>query len=126
MAKEQTPEQQSRSESKERLKQIAEILKKHELVKGLTPQKLRAILEDLGPTYIKLGQIMSMRSDMIPREYCEELTRLRTAVPPMPFDEVRRVVEGSLGRAIEEVYSEFSRTPIGSASIAQAHAALKG
>lgn len=123
MAKEQTPEQQSRSESKERLKQIAEILKKHELVKGLTPEKLRAILEDLGPTYIKLGQIMSMRSDMIPREYCEELTRLRTAVPPMPFDEVRRVVEGSLGRAIEEVYSEFSRTPIGSASIAQAHAA---
>lgn len=123
MEKEQTLEQPARSESKERLKEIAAILRSHELVKGLTPEKLRAILEDLGPTYIKLGQIMSMRSDMIPKEYCEALTQLRTAVPPMPFDEVRRVVESSLGRAIEEVYSEFSRTPIGSASIAQAHTA---
>ena len=113
----------SRSENKARLRQIIEILNKHEVVKGLTPEKLRAILEDLGPTYIKLGQIMSMRSDMIPQAYCDALTQLRSSVPPMPFDEVRRVVEGSLGKPIEEVYSDFNEEPIGAASIAQAHEA---
>ena len=65
-----------------RLNEILKVLKKHQLTSGLTPVKLREILEDLGPTYVKLGQIMSMRSDMLPEVYCQELTRLRTDVIP--------------------------------------------
>ena len=69
-----------------RLNEILKVLKKHHLTSGLTPVKLREILEDLGPTYVKLGQIMSMRSDMLPEVYCQELTRLRTDVIPMPYE----------------------------------------
>ena len=56
-----------------RLREILAILAKHDIVRGLTPEKLRAIVEDLGPTFVKLGQILSMRRDMLPAAYCEEL-----------------------------------------------------
>ena len=73
----QYPLQEEKSAaSGRRLKEILHVLKKHHLTSGLTPVKLREILEDLGPTYVKLGQIMSMRSDMLPEIYCQELTRL--------------------------------------------------
>ena len=64
--------------SQKRLREILQVLGKHHITRGLTPAKLREILEDLGPTYVKLGQIMSMRSDMLPENYCRELTKLRT------------------------------------------------
>ena len=67
-----------------RLTEILGVLKKHHITRGLQPVKLREILEDLGPTYVKLGQIMSMRSDILPEAYCRELTRLRTEVRPLP------------------------------------------
>lgn len=106
-----------------RLREIISVLSRHNIVRGLTPEKLRLILTDLGPTFVKLGQIMSGRPDMIPKAYCDELEKLCDDVQPMEFDEVRRVVEKSLGAPIEQVFSEFERVPLGAASIAQAHKA---
>ena len=104
--------------------EILAILTRHELVKGLTPQKLRLILEDMGPTFIKLGQIMSMRSDLIPKKYCAELSLLRSDVAPTPFDMVTVVVESSSGAPLPTLFTHFWETPLGSASIAQAHRAV--
>ena len=68
-----------------RLGEILQVLRKHQISKGLTPVRLREILEDLGPTYIKLGQILSMRSDILPKAICDELMHLQNEVTPMPF-----------------------------------------
>lgn len=68
-----------------RFRELLGILRRHDLVRGLTPEKLRAVLEDMGPTFIKLGQIMSMHPDMLPKEYCQELSKLRADVKPLPF-----------------------------------------
>ena len=110
-------------ENKGRLKEILTILSKHNVILGLTPPKLNAILEDLGPTFVKLGQIMSMRPDMIPAAYCEELQKLRANVKPMSREEVCRVVESSLDCKLHDAFPTFDFTPLGSASIAQAHRA---
>ena len=60
-----------------RLRQMVGILRRHDLLHGLSPEKLRRILEDFGPTYVKLGQIMSMRNDMLPQNFCDELGEIR-------------------------------------------------
>ena len=69
---------ENRSENRQRLMEIVEVVRRHEIIKGLTPEKLCAIIEELGPTFIKLGQILSMRSDILPKEYCEALKKLRS------------------------------------------------
>lgn len=107
-----------------RLKEILGVLKKHHITSGIQPEKLRLILEDLGPTYVKLGQIMSMRSDMLPEAYCKELERLRTDVKPLSFDVIKEVIEEQLGCPAEEIFTEISPIPLGSASIAQVHPAV--
>lgn len=117
-----TPKHNARSNSG-RLGEILGILTRRGIVKGITPQKLRAIIEDLGPTFVKLGQILSMRRDMLPAEYCKELEGLRAEVRPMPFDEVRQVIENEYGKPLPTVFAEFDPEPLGAASIAQAHTA---
>ena len=107
-----------------RLREITAVLRKHNITRGVTPKKLRAILEDLGPTFIKLGQIMSMHSDILPKRYCDELMKLRSDVTPMPFEEVVSVIEGSYGRSWKRVFSSIEEKPQGSASIAQVHRAV--
>ena len=107
-----------------RLKEMTEVLKKHGITRGVTPEKLRLILEDLGPTYIKLGQIMSFHSDILPKRYCEELMRLHSEVTPMPFEQVKEVIEESYGFGWDEVFSSIEEVPLGSASIAQVHRAV--
>lgn len=114
----------SQDANSHRLREILSVLKKHRLTRGLTPVKLRMILEDLGPTYVKLGQIMSMRSDMLPEKYCLELTKLRTEVRPFPFEEVERVIETELNKKPGDIFASIEHTPSGSASIAQVHPAV--
>ena len=116
----------SKEESREyrtRLKEITSVLNKYGITRGVTPQKLRMILEDLGPTYIKIGQIMSLHSDILPKRYCDELMRLRSEVTPMEFDEVKEVIEQAYGCPWNEIFASISDTPLGSASIAQVHRA---
>lgn len=114
---------QEPDEYKGRLKEMRSVLKKHGITRGVTPQKLRLILEDLGPTFIKIGQIMSMHSDILPKRYCDELMRLRSEVSPMPFEEVREVLEESYGCPWGEIFQDMEEKPLGSASIAQVHRA---
>ena len=108
----------------ERLKQIIGIIKKYDAIHNLTPEKLRLILLDLGPTYIKLGQIMSFRTDILPEEYCQELTKLRARVPPMSFETVREIIELELKKPLTELFASFGEESIGSASVAQVHPAV--
>lgn len=111
----------SKSAGRLRLAEILGILTRHELTKGLTPEKLRLILEDLGPTYVKFGQILSMRTDMLPEDFCEELAKLRTQVAPMPIEEVREVLAGACGASCSILFPLFDERALGSASIAQVH-----
>jgi ubiquinone biosynthesis protein len=86
-------------------------------------RRLRPAFEHLGPTYIKLGQIISSGEGIFPEELVEEFRLLRDRVPPEPFAAVRRTLEEDLGRSLAEVFASFDRVPIASASIAQVHAA---
>lgn len=113
-----------KSSSGERLREILRVFKRYNLIHGISPEKLRHILEDLGPTFVKLGQIMSIRPDLIPEGYCQELTRLRTEVKPMKFDEVISVLESEYGQNYCDFFSTLDEKPLGSASIAQVHAAV--
>lgn len=105
-----------RKRSRKRLGEILSAVRRQKLTKGLTPVKLRMLCEELGPTFVKFGQILSMRSDLIPAEYCRELSKLRTEVRPLPFEEVSK-------RIGPERFGTIDPTPLGSASIAQVHRA---
>ena len=86
-------------------------------------RRLRQAFEQLGPTYIKLGQIISAGEGIFPEELVREFRLLRDRVPAEPFEAVRQVVEADLGRPLEEVFSSFERQPLAAASIAQVHKA---
>lgn len=107
-----------------RLREILRVLKQHQVTHGIDPVKLCQILEDLGPTYVKLGQIMSMRSDILPEKYCHELARLRTDVKPMDFDIVLQILDKELSEPVDQIFQRIDKDPIGCASIAQVHSAV--
>jgi ubiquinone biosynthesis protein len=83
--------------------------------------RLRLALEEIGPTAVKLGQILSSRPDLLPIEYIRELRKLVDDVPPFPFEQAKRVIEQELGRKLNELYAEFAERPAASASIGQVH-----
>ena len=89
---------ESRGENRQRLMEIMEVVRRHDITRGMSPEKLCAIIEELGPTFIKLGQILSMRSDFLPKEYCDALKKLRSDVSPMSYAQVVAIVEASYGR----------------------------
>ncbi|UCE52686.1 MAG: AarF/ABC1/UbiB kinase family protein [Desulfobacterales bacterium] len=99
--------------------------KRAERAEKLTrPQRLRMAFEELGPTYIKLGQILSTRPDLIPVEFIDELSKLQDKVPPFPFSDVRTVVASEFGVSPEELFESLDETPLASASIGQVHRAV--
>lgn len=112
-----------KAEDSERFREIRAVLAKNKITRGVSPEKLRIILEELGPTYIKLGQIMSMHSDILPGPYCAELAKLNYDVPPMPFSEVIEVIEDSYGCPYTDIFEWIDKKALGSASIAQVHRA---
>lgn len=119
----QPPETESSPSQLRRLGQILRILKKHKVTRGMDPVKFREILEDLGPTYVKIGQIMATRQDIFSRRYCRELEKLRSDVKSMSFDTVRAVLTEAYGPDLNQVFERIDETPLGSASIAQVHKA---
>ncbi|MBI5015956.1 MAG: AarF/ABC1/UbiB kinase family protein [Deltaproteobacteria bacterium] len=88
-----------------------------------SPRRVRLALEELGPSFVKLGQLMSTRADVFPPSYIDELRKLQDSVPPVPFARVRDVVERELGRPLTEAFAEFDAVPVAAASVAQVHAA---
>ena len=93
-----------RQREKHRAREMVAILAKHNFyANGFTPEELRTTLEDLGPTYVKIGQIMSSRVDLLPESYCKELEKLRQNVKPLDASVVRAVIEQETGKKIEEI-----------------------
>ncbi len=116
--------EQKRKE-KHRAAEIVGVFSAHNFyANGFTPEEMRSTLEDLGPTYVKIGQIMSSRVDLLPESYCRELEKLRQNVKELDPQIVRAVIEQEAGKPIEEIFSEFRDNPLGSASIGQAHYAV--
>jgi len=87
------------------------------------PVQLRMALEELGPTFMKLGQILSTRTDLLPPDYQRELAKLQDAAPPIPIEAVYEAITVELGQPVEQVFATFDATPLAAASIGQAHLA---
>ena len=98
--------------------------KRRDKVAKLTKQeRIRLALEELGPTYIKLGQTLSTRTDLISVDLINELTKLQDNVPPFPFSEAKKIIESDLNTGIDNIFDFIDEKPIASASIAQVHKA---
>ncbi len=87
------------------------------------PQRLRLALEELGPTFVKLGQMLSTRPDILPTVYIDELTKLQDTVPPVPWGPIRAQIDAEFQRPLEELFPDFEPVPIAAASLSQVHAA---
>ena len=106
-----------------RLKEIIAVLNKYDYKDGITPEITASLLQDLGPTFVKIGQIASQQAEYIPPEYCEALKKLRSKVEPMDVETVHSQIEKHLGKPVDELFASFDDKPLGSASIGQVHKA---
>lgn len=99
-------------------------LRKRPASEHSVPVRLRMVLEELGPTFVKLGQMLSGRPDLLPDPYIRELRKLRDHVGPFPTDQARAVIERELHAPVEKLFTSFEDTPLASGSMAQVHAAV--
>ena len=83
--------------------------------------RLRLALEALGPIFVKFGQVLSTRRDLLPPDLADELAKLQDQVPPIPSDQAVAEVEKAYGKPLEQVFAQFDREPVASASVAQVH-----
>ena len=87
-------------------------------------ERIRMVCEELGPTFVKLAQVMSNRPDMLPAPLIAELEKLQDNVAPFPYQQVKQIIEKEMGRSMDEIYESFEETPLASASIGQVHKAV--
>lgn len=113
----------SRASKLARLREIVSIAGRFDIARGLTPRTLRKLLEELGPTFVKAGQILSMRSEILPESFCRELGRLRTDVEPMDRETMLATLRAEYDTPLEELFDAIDDVPLGSASVAQVHKA---
>ena len=121
------PEQEfglSRGVRLRRLHTIFSILRKHKFLEGFTPEEFKAVLEDLGPSFVKIGQMLSTRSEILPKAYCDTLAGLQMECDPMPFDSVLQALDHIYGARRKDIFAEINPKPLGSASLAQVHKAV--
>ena len=116
-------QQVTRATKRARLHEIVRIARHYDILHGLTPQTMRQLLEELGPTFVKAGQILSMRSEILPESFCRELSRLRTDVEPMDRDTLLETMRAEYDTPLEELFDAIDVVPLGSASVAQVHKA---
>ena len=102
-----------------RLREILSIARHYDILHGITPIMLRRLLEELGPTFVKAGQILSMRSEILPESFCNELAKLRTNVEPMDRDLLLATLRAEYETPIEDIFDAIDDVPLGSASVAQ-------
>src|SRR5262249_14486258 len=88
------------------------------------PRRLRLVCEDLGPTFVKLGQLLSTRPDLLPEAYTNELAALRDDVRPFSFAQVETILREEYGRPLTEIFASVEEIPVASASISQVHRAI--
>lgn len=88
-----------------------------------SPQRIRRVLEELGPSFIKLGQLMSTRADIFPPEYIDELKKLQDQVPPIAFEKIKKVIESELKRPLKDIFVSIEQEALAAASVAQVHMA---
>ena len=106
-----------------RMNEIVRIMRQYKVLHGLTPAQAVEVLQALGPTYVKIGQLASNRSDLLPKAYCDAFEKLRDDANPMPFDVVIEQIDRAYGKSWHEVFASIDPVPLGATSIAQVHKA---
>ena len=109
-------------QNQKRFKEILNVLKEEDFIHGISPDKLSNALTKLGPTFIKIGQILSLRVDLLSQEYIEKLSKLRSNVAPLTYDQINDILKNEYDD-IDKVFKIIDEKPLGSASIAQVHKA---
>jgi ubiquinone biosynthesis protein len=98
--------------------------RREQIEKFTRAERVRMALEELGPTFIKLGQLLSTRPDLVPLEYVQELSKLQDKVPPFSYEEAREIIKAETGKFPEDLFQHFEKAPLAAGSIGQVHQAL--